>query len=120
MVLIPSRREGLPVVAIQAAMMGRPIVATRVSGLPEVVVDGKTGWLVEREDSEGLAKAISFLLDHPKVAARMGRAAQQHARELFSPQRCVDAYDALYRKLGDGSPRADAADVHTLRYAKSL
>ncbi len=100
--------------------MARPIVGARVGGLPEVVVDGKTGWLVEREDSEGLAKAISFLLDHPKVAARMGRAAQQHARALFSPQRCVDAYDALYRKLGDGSPRADAEDVHTLSNAKGL
>jgi glycogen synthase len=98
-VLMPSRREGLPIVAVQAAMMGRPIVATRVSGLPEVVVDGQTGILIDMEDSAGLAKAVGFLLEQPEVAARMGHAARSRAERLFNWQCCVADYHSLYQKL---------------------
>lgn len=100
LVLMPSRqREGLPVVAIQAALMSRPLVATRVGGLPELVVDGLTGICVDEEDPEGLANAMVFLLGHPEAAAEMGRAARAHAIERFGWDRHVDAYDALYQRL---------------------
>jgi glycogen(starch) synthase len=98
-VVISSRQEALPLVALEAALMARPVVATRVGGLPEVVVHQKTGLLVEKDSREGLAAAISFLLDHPAVAAQMGQAARSRAREVFSLERCVAAYDALYRTL---------------------
>jgi glycogen(starch) synthase len=98
-VVMPSRREGLPLVGIQAAQMARPVVATRAGGLPEIVVHEKTGVLVEREDVSALAQGIAFLLDHPDQARRMGEAARRRAREMFSLERCVDAYDALYHKL---------------------
>jgi glycogen(starch) synthase len=98
-VLMPSRREGLPMVGIQAAMMGRPIVAARVGGLPEIVVNGQTGLLVEKEDSHALAEAIGYLLDRPERAVQLGQAARQRAQEVFDWQRCVDAYDALYNAL---------------------
>ena len=63
-VLMPSRREGLPLVGIQAALMARPIVAAaRAGGLPEIVVHGQTGLLVEKEDSRALAAAVAYLLD---------------------------------------------------------
>ena len=58
MVLMPSRREGLPSVVLQAAMMCRPVVATRVSGLSEVVLHQDTGLLIEPEDSNALAEGI--------------------------------------------------------------
>jgi len=86
-------------VALEAALMARPVVATRVGGLLEVVVHQQTGLLVEQEDSHGLAEAIASLLDHPETATEMGQAARQRAQKVFSWKQCVDAYDALYQKL---------------------
>ena len=99
MVLMPSWWEGLPSVALQAALMARPVVATRVGGLPEAVVHQQTGLLVEPEDCVGLAEAIAFLLEHPAVTVQMGQAARRLVHDVFGWQRCVDAYDALYREL---------------------
>jgi len=79
-VLIPSLFEGLPFVALEAAMMARPIVGTRVGGLPEIVVHGETGLLVEPEDSGGLAGAIGFLLEHPRMAVEMGQAGRRRVQ----------------------------------------
>jgi glycogen(starch) synthase len=98
-VLIPSRNEGLPNVAKEAALVARPIVATDVGGLPEVVVHEETGLLVSKEDSYALAKRITDLLDHPEMAATMGRAGRLRAQQLFGLERYIDAYDGLYRKL---------------------
>ena len=98
LVVIPSRSEGLPAVAIQAAALGRPVVATRSGGLPEVVQHEQTGLLVD-SDSRALSDAITVLLERPEMAAQMGMAAWRRAREVFSHERCIDAYDALYRQL---------------------
>lgn len=98
-VVMPSREEGFGLVALEAALMARPVVATRVGGLPEVVVHQQTGLLVEPDDSATLAEAIALLLAHPETAAQMGEAARHRAQELFSWDRCVDAYAALYRTL---------------------
>ncbi len=100
LVLTPSRREAFGLVAVQAAQMGRPVVAARVGGLPEVVADGETGLLVEPEYATGLAVAIGELLDQPGRAVAMGAAARQRARDLFDWERCVDAYDGLYHRVG--------------------
>ena len=100
-VVVPSRGwEALPLVALEAALMARPVVAARDAGLPEVVVHQKTGLLVEKEDSIGLARVLTFLLEHPEVAVQMGQAARQRVQEVFSLERCIDAYEALYQKLG--------------------
>lgn len=99
MVVMPSRWEGLPLVALQASVMARPIVATRVGGLPEVVVHQETGLVVEPEDCVGLAEVVAFLLEHPQVAVQMGQAGRRRVQEVFGWQRCIDAYDALYKKL---------------------
>lgn len=99
MVLMPSWREGLPTVALQAGLMGRPIIATRAGGLPEVVLHQQTGLLCEKGDSGAIAEAITFLLDDPQRAIKMGQEAQRRVRENFIWERCVAAYDSLYRKL---------------------
>lgn len=100
MVIIPSRwHESFCLVALQAAQMARPVVATRVGGLPEIVVHEQTGLLVEKENSSAIAEAIAFLLEHPDVAAQMGQDARSRARDVFSWEHFVDSYDALYRKL---------------------
>jgi glycogen(starch) synthase len=99
-VVMPSRwEEAFGLVALEAALMGRPVVATRVGGLPEVVVDRETGLIVHKDDSEALADAIASLLDQPQQAMAMGNAGRLRAQQIFSLQRYVDAYDALYRTL---------------------
>jgi len=99
MLLMPSRDDSLPLVALEAAWMARPVVASRVGGLPEVVVDQQTGLLFESEDIGGLANAVSFLLDNPEAAKKMGQAARDRMQTVFSWEKHVDAYDALYKRL---------------------
>jgi glycogen(starch) synthase len=112
-VVIPSWREGLPWVAMEAAQMARPIVATSVGGLPDVIVDRETGFLVDPGDSRAIAEAILSLLEHPETAVQIGRNARLRTREFFSWTRYVDAYDELYRRLAgnnfDDEPPKDAA-----------
>ena len=98
-VLLPSRWEGLPSVALQASMMARPVLATSVGGLPEVVVHGETGLLIPVEDTAALAEAIVFLLEHPQEAIQMGETGRRRVQDVFNWQRCVDAYDDLYQNL---------------------
>jgi glycogen synthase len=99
LLVVPSWREGFGLVALEAAHMARPVVATRVGGLPEVVVDGRTGLLVEQGDAKALADAVITLLTHPEVAVQMGQAARNRAIACFSWDHCVDAYEKLYRKF---------------------
>lgn len=98
-VVIPSRSDSLPNVAKEAALMARPVLATRVGGLPEVVVHRKTGLLVKPEDPSALAEAVVYLLDHPVEATLMGQSARLFVQEVFSWDHYVDAYDSLYQNL---------------------
>ena len=99
-VVIPSRfRDPFPLVALEASQMARPIVASRVGGIPESVLDQKTGLLVEKEDARAFANAISSLLDNPEKARRMGQAARRYVLENFGFERYVDEYDMLYWKV---------------------
>ena len=100
MVLMPSRwEEAFGLVALQAAQVGRPVVATAVGGLPEVVEDGVTGTLVPSEDAEALAAAVLELLADPARAARQGAAARERARTRFAFDRFVDDHVRLYEEL---------------------
>src|SRR5262249_49915809 len=98
-VLLPSRQEAFGLVALEAALMARPVVATCVGGLPEVVRHEQTGLLVKPEDPGALAEALAYLLHHADTVSRMGQAARRRAQAVFSLARCVSAYDALYRTL---------------------
>jgi len=108
-VVMPSRSEGFPMVALEAAHMARPVVATPVGGLPESVVHQRTGLLVEPEDSLALAEAIAFLLSHPDIARQMGQAGRSRVLDIFNMERFVDAYDMLYRKLIQQAIQAQAS-----------
>lgn len=98
-VLLPSRREGLPLVSLQAAQMARPTVAARVGGLPEIVIDGETGLLFDAEDSAALARAIEFLLEHPERAVQMGHAAVRRAESVFGWTHHLDNIESIYQKI---------------------
>jgi glycogen(starch) synthase len=98
-VLMPSRREPFGLVALEAASAGRPVVATRIGGLPEIVIHQETGLLVENEDSRSLADAALSLLSNPAMALRFGEAARRRARDVFPWENHVGSYDALYRRF---------------------
>jgi glycosyltransferase involved in cell wall biosynthesis len=83
-VAVPSRQEGLGLVAIEAMLAGRPVAASDVGGLPEVVVHGETGLLVPPEDPVLLASSLCYLLERSEVRERMGRLGSQRAHEHFS------------------------------------
>ena len=97
--VVPSIYEPLGIVALEAMARGRPVVASAVGGLPEVVEDGKTGVLVPAGRVIELAAAINRLLDSPQTRQSMGRAGLQRVRERFSPDLCIAAYAAEYRAL---------------------
>lgn len=99
LVLMPSREESFGLVALEAGLMGRPVVASDVGGLPEVVRHGVTGLTVPRDDAEALAAAAISLLSDPGQAQRYGEAARWRGLRVFSLEKYVDRYDALYRRL---------------------
>jgi len=101
MVLMPSRREGLPIVAIEAACAARPVIASRAGGLDEVIADNETGILIDQEEVERLSDAITVLLEQPLLAAQMGLAARKRVRDSFNFKDYVDAHLVLYRHLGE-------------------
>lgn len=103
-VLMPSRREGLPLVALEAAQMARPVVASRVNGIPEAVTHQETGLLFEKDDSSTLTEAIASLLNQPDKARTMGQTARDRALSKFSLENYVNTYDALYQKLVRETP----------------
>jgi glycosyltransferase involved in cell wall biosynthesis len=91
LVVLPSFAEAQPTALMEAAAAGRPVVATRVGGIPEVVEDRVTGLLVPPGDPRALAEAIEALLGDPARAAAIGRAAHARAVLAFSLDRFVDA-----------------------------
>jgi teichuronic acid biosynthesis glycosyltransferase TuaC len=96
---LPSYREGLPLVVCEAMLSGRPVVATNVGGVPEIVSDGVHGYLVSPGNPALLAQRLRALAENPKTAARMGEAAREFARRNLTWRVNAQRYDALYREL---------------------
>lgn len=103
MVVVPSRQEGFSLVALEAAGAGRPVVATKVGGIPEVVVDGESGVLVAPDDPLALAEAILALAADPGRARALAANARRRAESAFRWSDYVDAYDHRIRALGAGA-----------------
>ncbi|WP_371667396.1 glycosyltransferase [Streptomyces sp. NBC_00289] len=97
--VMPSLYEGLGRALTEALATARPVVATAVNGVPDLVEHGATGLLVAPADPEGAARAVCWLLDHPREAAEMGRQGRQRVRAGFAPQAMCAAVDACYRGL---------------------
>jgi glycosyltransferase involved in cell wall biosynthesis len=93
---LPSLSEGLPRVLLEAMAAGRPVIASRVGGVPEIVQDGVTGFLVPPGDDAALAERILWLVEHPPEAAAMGRRGQAFVRGFFSPDRYAAGYAGLF------------------------
>lgn len=101
---LPSHSEGLPLVVLEAMTAGLPIVATRVGGTPEAVVDGETGYLVEAGDVAGLAAALSRVVGRPDRGRALGEAGRERARREFSPEAMCRRVLAVY---DDVRPRGE-------------
>jgi glycosyltransferase involved in cell wall biosynthesis len=97
--VLPSSNEGTPVSAIEALAAGRPVVATRVGGVPDVVVDGEDGFLVEPGATGELADRLARLARDPELRERMGRAGRERVLLRYAVDRLVDDVDRLYRSL---------------------
>jgi glycosyltransferase involved in cell wall biosynthesis len=97
--VLPSHYEGMPNVLLEAMACGLPVVATRVSGVVDIVRDGRNGLLVEPGRPDGLAEAILRLLDDPAEAARLGKAAHETIEKEYSIEAVAGAYAALYQSL---------------------
>ncbi len=99
-VLMPSRHEGLPLVLLEAMAAGRPIVATAVGGIPEVV-DGRSAWLVPSGSVDALTEATRTALNDPVRAEALAKAAQGMAHR-FTAERMVERVIEVYRTMGAG------------------
>ena len=95
-VVVPSLGEGFGMVALEAMERARPVIASAVGGLPEIVADGETGLVVPPADAEALAEAIVSLAGDLARAAAMGEAGRERALAQFTPERGVERVEALY------------------------
>jgi len=97
--VLASANEGTPVVAIEALAAGRPVVATRVGGLPDVVTEGQDGFLVDPGDVQALADALEPLARDAALRERLGAAGRARVIPRYRVSRLIDDVDALYREL---------------------
>jgi len=97
--ILTSANEGTPVVAIEALAAGRPVVATRVGGVPDVVSDGEDGFLVDVGDVGGIADALARLAQDPELRRKMGERGRALVVPRYRVERLVGDMDSLYREL---------------------
>jgi len=95
---LASRWEGLPLALLEAQAAALPVVAAAAGGIPEAIRDGTTGLLVPREDVPALATALARIESEPDLARRLGYEAARQAREEWSWERMVSAYEVLYER----------------------
>jgi glycosyltransferase involved in cell wall biosynthesis len=100
--------ETFGIVVIEAMEAGRPVVASRIGGLADIVLDGETGFLVPPGDAEALRHAIARLLAEPELRERMGKAAKQRASE-FKADRIVPRIERIYMQLLEEHPARSTA-----------
>jgi glycosyltransferase involved in cell wall biosynthesis len=94
---LPSKKEGVPYVLLEAGFLHRAVVASNVGGIPEVVEDGKGGILKSPTDVEGFALALKTLADQPNLRKQMGAHLEKKVKSEFSLERMVEETEKLYR-----------------------
>ena len=97
-ILSTSENEGMPIALIEAQLAAKPVVATNVGGVAEVVINNKTGFVTDKNTQE-LAKALEKLITSRALRTAQGRAAKAHALKAFSIEKMIKAHILLYKKL---------------------
>ncbi len=98
-VVLPSRAEGLPVVLLEALAVGRPVVASRVGGIPDLVRHGKTGLLVAPNAPDQVADSVVRLLGRPDLAQLLGKSGREHVTRYCAPERAARRMASCYRAV---------------------
>jgi glycosyltransferase involved in cell wall biosynthesis len=96
-----THREGFPLSILEVMAMRRPVIATAVGGIPEIVMPGITGYLHQHENSKELASAIDSLIEDSEEASRLGLAAYEHVRQNYSRQKFADEMSKAYSDVMD-------------------
>ena len=97
-ILSTSENEGMPIALIEAQLASKPVVATNVGGVAEVVINNKTGF-VTRKNTGDLTKALEKLINSKALRTAQGKAAKAHATKAFSVEKMIKAHISLYKKL---------------------
>lgn len=98
--LAPSLWEGFGLVFLEAMALNLPVISTRVSAIPEVIVDGETGWLVPPQDADSIAEALLDALTHPPLMRDRGAAGRQRLEAFFTSEAMIERTLAVYRGVG--------------------
>jgi glycosyltransferase involved in cell wall biosynthesis len=96
---LTSDTEGMPAVVLEAGLLGLPVVATRVGGVPECVLDGETGLVVDQHDAQSLVRGLVDLLRQPERRASIGRAARTWIERNFTMSRVARQYAEFYQQV---------------------
>jgi len=97
-----SRSEGFATVCLEAMASGLAIISSKVGGFQDAITDGKNGYLVEQEDTKGLAEKMVYLIDHPELIASFGKRARQEVEEKYDWDKVIiprylDLYDEILK-----------------------
>jgi len=97
--LLPSEKESFGLVALEAMACGVPVIGTRAGGIPEVVVDGQTGYLSNVGDVDKMAEDAVRLLDNPQLHRQFSQSARERAETVFSVHDKIQEYEDLYQRV---------------------
>jgi glycosyltransferase involved in cell wall biosynthesis len=111
---LTSRLEGMPLAILEAWAAGRPVIASRVGGVPAIITEGETGILFDSGDEAALTQAMSRLLANPNEGWRLGEAGRAYVRSQFDLQVMAESYERHYRELLLKSSRARQTPTSTL------
>jgi glycosyltransferase involved in cell wall biosynthesis len=117
--VLPSHTAGLPVSLLEAMAAGVPVIASPIGGIPEVLVDGVTGFFAAPGDTATLTRLLRKVLADRALAGRIGAAARESVRLRFSPERTIPRLEEIYAQIGVaelGQPMKSYRD-HTFREA---
>ena len=99
LMLLPSKREGFPISILEYMAMGKPVIATRVGGVPEIIKHGYNGILVSPEDPNSLSQAILGYLENRKLFKKLADNGKKTVEEKFSTIPLLKKYESLYKDI---------------------
>ena len=96
--MLPSNYEGLPITIIEAMSLGKPVVASNVGGISEIVRDGENGFTVENIPEE-FAEKIRYILENPETYEKLSKAAQRRWKQNLTLEKMIEGYEKIYKKV---------------------